>query len=306
MNEPRQPKIGRPPHKRETIAAALCQRIIAGEWQPGDRIPTVAELGPLFNVGNPTMHQALKTLKVAGFLEPRGNRGTFVVPHPPHLSRYGLVFPASPYAGWSRLWEAIRQSAGLAEHLTGHQAQQFPLYFSIDPHADSPDYRRLIDDLRLPALAGLIFANAPWPLLRTPLLTQSGIPRVAPPKENPPLPTGARVVAGGPGETCEAACGALGRVCSPGGSLSANDCNLLRDHFRCEAGCIESRAEEEAAGATGGAAAAATAALPAPGYVVSTAPQELRPAMCLIVPPKTQQQALMSGFFFLLPLILAA
>jgi len=121
----------------------------------------------------------------------------------------------------------------------------------------------------------------------------SGIPRVPPPKENPPppLPSGARVVAGGPGDTCEAACGAQGRVCSPSGALPASDCNLLRDHFHCEAGCIESRAEAGAtAGAAGAAAAGSAVALPAPGYVVSTAPQELRPATCLTVP--RAQQAL--------------
>ena len=126
----------------------------------------------------------------------------------------------------------------------------------------------------------------------------SGIPRVPPPKENPPppLPSGAHVVAGGPGETCEAACGALGRVCSPTGALPANDCNLLREHFHCEAGCVESRAEAAMAAAattaaSGGAAGAtevSAAPLPAPGYVVSTAPQELRPATCLTV-PKAQQ-----------------
>lgn len=113
------------------------------------------------------------------------------------------------------------------------------------------------------------------------------------PKENPPppLPSGARVVAGGPGDTCEAACGAQGRVCSPSGALPASDCNLLRDHFHCEAGCIESRAEAGAtAGAAGAAAAGSAVALPAPGYVVSTAPQELRPATCLTVP--RAQQAL--------------
>lgn len=122
----------------------------------------------------------------------------------------------------------------------------------------------------------------------------SGIPRVPPPKDNPPppFPSGARVVAGGPGETCEAACGAHGRVCLPGGALPANDCNLLRDHFHCEAGCVESRAEATTTAAAGGAATATTSeasvALPAPGYVVSTAPQELRPATCLTV-PKAQQ-----------------
>ena len=119
----------------------------------------------------------------------------------------------------------------------------------------------------------------------------SGIPRVPPPKENPPppFPNGARIVAGGPGETCEAACGAQGRVCSPSGALPVNDCNLLRDHFHCEAGCVESRAEAVAATTAGGAAAAqVSVSLPAPGYVVSTAPQELRPATCLTV-PKAQQ-----------------
>ena len=122
----------------------------------------------------------------------------------------------------------------------------------------------------------------------------SGIPRVPVPKENPPppLPSGARVVAGGPGETCDAVCGAQGRVCSPGGALPVNDCNLLRDHFRCEAGCVESRPQEAAEGgvaAEGRGSSSSAVLLPAPGYVVSTAPQEIRPATCLTV-PKAQQQ----------------
>lgn len=158
----------------------LSERIIAGEWKPGARIPTQLELERLFDAGNPTIQQALRLLKLAGFLVPRGNLGTFVATHPPHLSRYALVFPSSPYLRWSRFWEALRHSAGSMEHRRSQSVREFPVFYDVDEHADSKDFHRLVDALRLPALAGIIYANAPWPLRNTALFSKPyAVPSVA-------------------------------------------------------------------------------------------------------------------------------
>jgi len=115
----------------------------------------------------------------------------------------------------------------------------------------------------------------------------SGIPRVPKREGTPPLPSGARVIASGPGETCEAACGVLGLVCSPGGALPLNDCNVLRDHFHCEAGCVDSSTMSSSLSSS----TSSSSSLPAPSYVVSTAPQEMRPATCRTIPKGTAQAA---------------
>lgn len=99
----------------------------------------------------------------------------------------------------------------------------------------------------------------------------TGVPRYPEPDPEPPaLKKGVVVIAAEAGKTCAAACDA-----APGGPLTCahtaqaaaalSDCNALRSHFPCEAGCL----------------AADDGATPAPAYVLPTASKALRPAACL-------------------------
>ncbi|MGC5051193.1 FadR/GntR family transcriptional regulator [Micromonospora sp. DT48] len=63
---------------RETIAQ-LRQRIMAGEWPVGGRIPTEPQLVEALGVGRNTVREAVRALAHAGVLECRQGSGTYVL-----------------------------------------------------------------------------------------------------------------------------------------------------------------------------------------------------------------------------------
>ncbi|GIJ29970.1 GntR family transcriptional regulator [Micromonospora qiuiae] len=63
---------------RETITQ-LRQRIMAGEWPVGSRIPTEPQLVEALGVGRNTVREAVRALAHAGVLECRQGSGTYVV-----------------------------------------------------------------------------------------------------------------------------------------------------------------------------------------------------------------------------------
>jgi len=99
----------------------------------------------------------------------------------------------------------------------------------------------------------------------------SGVPRYPEQDPEPPvLAKGVVVVAAEAGRTCSAACeaapgGPLACAHGPAAAAALSDCNALRAHFPCEAGCL----------------AADDGATPAPAYVLPSAAKALRPAVCL-------------------------
>jgi GntR family transcriptional regulator len=57
---------------------ALRERLASGEWRPGDRIPTIRQLGELYGVSRITVVQALDTLARDGLLRRWQGKGVFV------------------------------------------------------------------------------------------------------------------------------------------------------------------------------------------------------------------------------------
>ena len=164
--------------KRTAILAALRQRIVAGEWNPGARLPIRAELEQHYGVSGVTMQKALDQLNRDGFTYGKRRWGTFVTQNPPHLSRYGIVFPGRPGTSrvWVRFWSAlINEAANLQES----RSRQMPVFYGIDGPNDGDDYQRLLRDLRHQRLAGLIFPSLPFTLKDTPVMLDPALPRVA-------------------------------------------------------------------------------------------------------------------------------
>lgn len=62
----------------EAVTDYICNRIGAGEFPVGSKIPTENELAELLGVSRPTVRQALDGLTRAGYLERIRGRGTFV------------------------------------------------------------------------------------------------------------------------------------------------------------------------------------------------------------------------------------
>ncbi len=69
---------GRPEPLYVQVEMALRRRILAGEWSPGEKIPSEERLGQDYGVSRVTMRQALRTLVEDGYLVRGRGRGTFV------------------------------------------------------------------------------------------------------------------------------------------------------------------------------------------------------------------------------------
>lgn len=163
--------------KCKAILETMRQRIVAGEWSPGSQLPIRAELERAFGVSSMTMQKALDQLSRDGFTYGKRRWGTFVVDNPPHLSRYGLVFPNRPGVSPElRFWTAL---INVATNVPRSPARQMPVFYGVDDHADSEDYQRLLGDVRHHRLAGLIFPSFPFHLTDTPILLEPSLSRVA-------------------------------------------------------------------------------------------------------------------------------
>ncbi len=61
----------------ETVAADLRRRIAAGEWQPGEVLPTVAALADHYGVSKATVTRTLRILADEGLVRVVPRWGTF-------------------------------------------------------------------------------------------------------------------------------------------------------------------------------------------------------------------------------------
>lgn len=155
------------------LVTTLRHEIIQGRWRCGMRLPTKLELQQRFSTTSATLQKSLDILQTTGFIVTRGRAGTFVAARPPHLCRFGLVFPSGHL---SRFWTALIQEAAALEKRSDWR---LPAYYGIDGHVDVEDYERLVSDLRAQRLAGLILTVLPSQLEDTPLFEQPGLPRIA-------------------------------------------------------------------------------------------------------------------------------
>src|ERR687884_359987 len=60
------------PHRQ--IAAELRERIRRGDWQPGERLPSIPAMADMFGVAKQTVQRTVDQLRVEGVLVP-GGRG---------------------------------------------------------------------------------------------------------------------------------------------------------------------------------------------------------------------------------------
>lgn len=84
-------------HRR--IAADIERRIAAGEWLPGDQLPSRAELGRRFGVNPQTVRLAIVRLLARGVLESQGSGRPVEVAHTPVVRTF--TDPDAPWPWWS-------------------------------------------------------------------------------------------------------------------------------------------------------------------------------------------------------------
>jgi GntR family transcriptional regulator len=73
------------------VRQAIRDRVTSGEWQPGDRIPTIRELCEVYGVSRITVVQALDTLAHEGFLQRWQGKGVFINHPPSEIPRFPLM-----------------------------------------------------------------------------------------------------------------------------------------------------------------------------------------------------------------------
>ena len=81
----------------EQIRILLTQSLVAGEWKPGDAIPSETELAARYQVSQGTVRKAIDELSAEHILVRRQGKGTFVASHkePAHQLRFLRVMPDS-------------------------------------------------------------------------------------------------------------------------------------------------------------------------------------------------------------------
>lgn len=70
------------PVKRNIVSEEIFEQMLgfiaSGEWKPGEKIPSEAELKELFSVSRISVREALQKLSALGLINPRPGLGTFV------------------------------------------------------------------------------------------------------------------------------------------------------------------------------------------------------------------------------------
>lgn len=166
-------RAGRPAVLGPAVAGRLRERIVAGRWLPGSRLPTRRELCTEFGCSTITLQVAMDALATERFVRSDGRHGTFVSEHPPHLTDVAIIYPQS--AAHNHFWDAISETAKQCSS-DRHKLEDWR---GVDAHEDNPTYCALRERVLQGSLAGLLFVTSPHLFLNSPLLLRPGIARVA-------------------------------------------------------------------------------------------------------------------------------
>jgi len=78
--------------KRSEIVDDLYRKILTGEFPPGSKLPSHAELAKCYNSCRVTAQHALRHPQQAGHVVIKARTGAFVVKRPPHLCNIAVAF----------------------------------------------------------------------------------------------------------------------------------------------------------------------------------------------------------------------
>lgn len=66
----------------EQVALQILQMISAGQWKPGEKLPSELDMGKVFQVGRSTLREALRSLSFVGIVRIRAGGGAYVADGP--------------------------------------------------------------------------------------------------------------------------------------------------------------------------------------------------------------------------------
>jgi len=78
------------------VKALLMRRLIAGQWRPGEMLPSEFQLADLFGVSQGTVRKALDALAADNVVVRRQGRGTFVSAHDQHRALFHFFHLVGP------------------------------------------------------------------------------------------------------------------------------------------------------------------------------------------------------------------
>lgn len=164
--------------KQQAVANAMRARIVAGRWQPGERLPVRQKLMQALSASSITVQRACDDLVAEGFLTTQARAGTFVHTHPPHRFAYGIVFNEGPtgFMGGLRK-QAFEHAAAALAHRYPHRC--FKSFPNVLPYAGTEGRNRLNAAVEKHLVAGLVFLHQPQALQGTPALNAPDLPRAA-------------------------------------------------------------------------------------------------------------------------------
>ncbi|MFZ2654772.1 MAG: GntR family transcriptional regulator [Victivallales bacterium] len=169
------------------IAGILCRQIADGTFPPGAKLPSQQKLMKDFCVSSNTALRALKRLREDGFISSRRRTGSIVLPTSPHLGTYALVVGAHDLGRAGNLYLKSLADAALNLHSYRGRNINIKVFSGIEDRYDEQSYRMLVDEVEHHRITGLIFATPPFFVEGTPIVSEPGIPRVAPMSSDDPM-----------------------------------------------------------------------------------------------------------------------
>jgi GntR family transcriptional regulator of arabinose operon len=103
--------------KYKQILLELRRSIDAGEYRPGERMPSEADFGPRFGVSRLTIQRVLKELQIEGLIERKAGSGTYVKVRTAEGNLFGLLVAG---LGETEIFDPICQGIARAGTRGGH------------------------------------------------------------------------------------------------------------------------------------------------------------------------------------------
>jgi GntR family transcriptional repressor for pyruvate dehydrogenase complex len=142
------------PVSKQRLSDGLAHRvnrlILEGDFEPGDRLPSITEMASRFGVGHATLREALKKLETIGVVSIRHGSGIYVSENPDALLITNPIAGAAPSKKLlldlieARLVIEPRTASLAAEHATTVHLEQMErvLLTESQLNADSEDIRK--------------------------------------------------------------------------------------------------------------------------------------------------------------------
>lgn len=147
------------------ISESLRERLLRGEWEPGDRLPTMEALAAEYNTSYFTVHAAMTPLVEDGWLARKRRVGTVVLHNPAALRCAGIYLP-----GFGDAWDYAfyrELCAQLQLQLGEQQVRSDVIVDTRSADALTTPLPALVDAVREHRIQGLLVPlcdrhNLPW------------------------------------------------------------------------------------------------------------------------------------------------